>query len=190
MKKGFSIALGLVLCLCFSACSEQEAPQTSLQLDTSQEQFDIEANDVSSSNHIPTDTVESNTAVSAEAEEKSMERKLKLTVDGQEFMITLYDTPTANALYDMLPLDLTFEDFNGVEKISYLSDELPTQGEPDGCDPDVGDLCLYAPWGNLSIFYQDFRYSNSLIKLGHIDSGMDMISNMTENFSAVLEKAE
>lgn len=64
----------------------------------------------------------------------------------------------------MLLLD--FEDYNNIEKISYLTQKLPTAGEPDGCDPDVGDLCLYAPWGNLSIFYQDFRYSTSLIKLG------------------------
>ena len=119
-----------------------------------------------------------------------MARKLKLTVARQELSITLFDTPAANALYDMLPLELTFEDFNGVEKISYLTDELPTEGEPDGCDPDAGDFCLYAPWGNLSIFYQDFRYSDSLIKLGHIDSGMEIISSMNEDFSATLEKAE
>ncbi len=121
-------------------------------------------------------------------EVENTERKLKMTVNGQEVAITLYDTPAANALYDMLPLDLTFEDFNGIEKISYLSQELPTEGEPDGCDPDVGDFCLYAPWGNLSIFYQDFRYSDSLIMLGHIDSGMDVISEM-DNTSAILEKA-
>ena len=42
-------------------------------------------------------------------------------MNGQEVAITLYDTPAANALYDMLPLDLNFEDFNGIEKISYLS---------------------------------------------------------------------
>lgn len=125
----------------------------------------------------------------ADIEVENTERKLKMTVNGQEVAITLYDTPAANALYDMLPLDLNFEDFNGIEKISYLSQELPTEGEPDGCDPDVGDLCLYAPWGNLSIFYQDFRYSDSLIMLGHIDSGMDVISEMEENTSTVLEKA-
>lgn len=125
----------------------------------------------------------------ADIEGENTERKLKMTVNGQEVAITLYDTPAANALYDMLPLDLNFEDFNGIEKISYLSQELPTEGEPDGCDPDVGDLCLYAPWGNLSIFYQDFRYSDSLIMLGHIDSGMDVISEMEENTSTVLEKA-
>ena len=125
----------------------------------------------------------------ADIEVENTERKLKMTVNGQEVAITLYDTPAANALYDMLPLDLNFEDFNGIEKISYLSQELPTEGEPDGCDPDVGDLCLYAPWGNLSIFYQDFRYSDSLIMLGHIDSGMDVISEMEESTSTVLEKA-
>lgn len=122
----------------------------------------------------------------AESEE---DRMVRMVVDGQEILITLYDTPAANALYEMLPLELTFEDFNGVEKISYLPEELPTEGEPDGCDPDIGDLCLYAPWGNLSIFYQDFRYSESLIMLGHVDSGMDIISGMNENFSATLEKA-
>ncbi len=124
----------------------------------------------------------------ADIEVENTERKLKMTVNGKEVDITLYDTHAANALYDMLPLDLTFEDFNGIEKISYLSQGLPTEGEPDGCDPDVGDLCLYAPWGNLSIFYQDFRYSDSLIMLGHIDSGMDVISSMDEDFSVILEK--
>ena len=123
-------------------------------------------------------------------ETESKERKLKMTIDGQEISITLYDTPAANALYDMLPLQLNFEDFNGVEKISYLTQKLPTEGEPDGCDPDVGDLCLYAPWENLSVFYQDFRYSNSLILLGHIDSGINRISGMNEDFTATLEVAD
>lgn len=125
-----------------------------------------------------------------EPEMEDKERKLKMTVEGQVIEITLYDTPAANDLYQMLPLELTFEDFNSVEKISYLEKSLTTEGEPDGCDPDAGDLCLYAPWGNLSIFYQDFRYSERLIMLGHIDSGMDVISSMTDDFSATLEKAD
>ena len=125
-----------------------------------------------------------------ESQMENEERKLKMTIDGQEISISLYDTPAANALYEMLPLELTFEDFNGVEKISYLPQELPTEGEPDGCDPDVGDFCLYAPWGNLSVFYQDFRYSDSLILLGHIDSGMELLSGQSGDFSATLEVAE
>ena len=121
---------------------------------------------------------------------ESQGRKLKMTVDGQELDVTLYDTPAANALYDLLPLTLTFEDFNDTEKIAYLETQLPTEGEPDEFDPDVGDLCLYEPWGNLSIFYQDYRTSNGLISLGHLDSGMDVIANMQGNFSVTLSKDE
>lgn len=69
-----------------------------------------------------------------------------------------------------------------------MDNELPTEGEPDEFDTDVGDLCLYAPWGNLSIFYKNFRNSNGLIALVHIDSDMDIISGMSDNFSALLEK--
>lgn len=118
------------------------------------------------------------------------ERMIRMVVDGQEFLVTLYDTPTANALYDMLPLELQFEDFNGVEKIGYLPETLPTKGEPAGCDPDVGDLCLYAPWGNLSVFYKDFRYSEGLIMLGHMESGTDVISRMEGDFSVGMEKVD
>ena len=118
--------------------------------------------------------------------EAKQERKLTLQVQGQEVHITLYDTPTARALYEKLPMELSFSDFNGTEKIAYPPEKLPTAGEPDGCDPEVGDLCLYAPWGNLCIFYQDFRYSKSLIKLGHVDSGMDILTKQSGDFKAVL----
>lgn len=89
-------------------------------------------------------------------------------------------------------MELSFEDYNSIEKIAYPDGKLPTEGEPDCCEPAVGDLCLYAPWVNLSIFYQDidFRYSKSLIKLGRLTSGMDFVAGQKDNFKAVLEKAE
>lgn len=61
------------------------------------------------------------------------------------------------------------------------------RGMPAAFDPDVGELCLYAPWGNLCIFYRDFRNSASLIPQGRIDSGMDVIGNLTENFTVTME---
>ena len=119
---------------------------------------------------------------------KSAERKLKMCVDGQEVTIVLYDTPAANALYEALPMELRFSDYNRTEKIAYPPDALPTDDEPDGYGPETGDLCLYAPWGNLCIFYQDFRYSPSLIRLGHVESGMEILSGMEKDFTAVLER--
>lgn len=122
--------------------------------------------------------------------EESAKRKITMMVNEQSISIVLYDTPAANALYDMLPLELTFEDYNGIEKISYLSEELPTEGEPDGCNPERGDFCLYAPWGNLSIFYEDFGESNGLIPLGHVENGIEILSGMDSDFSVILEAVE
>lgn len=121
---------------------------------------------------------------------KATDRTLKMIVQGQEIFITLYDTPTANALYEALPMKLSFSDFNGTEKIAYPPEKLATKGEPDGTDPDVGDLCYYAPWGNLCIFYKDFGYSQSLIKIGRVESGMDVLSEVKGDFTATLEKVE
>lgn len=118
------------------------------------------------------------------------EETIIMTVNGQDIEVLLYDTPAANSLYEMLPLELTFEDYNGTEKISYLPKPLTTDGEPDSFDPDTGDFCLYAPWGNLSIFYQDFQNSSGLISLGRIEEGMDVISDMEDDFVVTLTKTE
>lgn len=192
MKKGVLLFLSILLCFSLAACADQKTTPPVSEKSSGQEQSDIQNNNDSletqSANSQEPDSEADNTETPATPE--TGERKVKLTIDGQEFDVTLYDTPAANALYDMLPLELTFEDFNGIEKIAYMDNELPTEGEPDEFDPDVGDLCLYAPWGNLSIFYKDFRNSNGLISLGHIDSGMEVISNMQSDFSVTLAKDE
>ena len=129
-------------------------------------------------------------AESAPEESKPTVKKLKMTIQGQAIIVVLYDTPTADALYAALPMEPEFSDYNGTEKIAYPPEALPSEGEPDGCDPDVGDLCLYAPWGNLCIFYRDFRYSQSLIKLGHVESGMEVLTGQSGDFTVTFERVE
>jgi hypothetical protein len=34
-----------------------------------------------------------------------------------------------------------------------------------------GDLCYYAPWGNLAMFHGAYRRSQGLIRLGRLDAG-------------------
>lgn len=192
MKKGILLILSVLMCFGLAACANQEPTPPVSEQSSGQEQTDIQTGteilENESNNSQEPEPSSSNTETPVTPE--TGERKVKLIIDGQEFDVTLYDTPAANALYDMLPLELTFEDFNGIEKIAYMDNELSTEGEPDEYDPDVGDLCLYAPWGNLSIFYKDFRNSNGLISLGHIDSGMEVISSMNENFTVTLAKDE
>ena len=108
-------------------------------------------------------------------------RRIRFSLDdGTEIIVRLNDNPAAEALYEMLPLELSFEDFNSTEKIAYLTEEIPSDGSPDQCDPDIGSLCYYIPWGNLCFFYQDFRPSTSLIPLGQVESGTEFLERLDQ----------
>ncbi len=102
--------------------------------------------------------------------------KIRLTVNGKLINATLADNPSARDFLALLPLSLTLKDYASTEKISDLPKKLTTQGAPAGIDPELGDITYYAPWGNLAIFYRDFGYSAGLIKLGHIDAGMEALN--------------
>ena len=121
------------------------------------------------------------------AEETEM--RLTMTVDGQVVSITLLDNPTARSLWNQLPLTLEFEDFNGTEKIAYPPEDLSQEGAPNTYDPSAGDVTVYGPWGNLAIFYEDFGNSTGLIPVGHIDSGLEVLSGQDGDFTATLERA-
>jgi hypothetical protein len=82
------------------------------------------------------------------------------------------------------------KDYSGTEKISDLPRKLSTKNAPSGCDPSVGDITYYSPWGNLAIFYKDFGYSKGLVKLGSIDGGIEQLGSIKGDFEAVFESIE
>jgi len=88
------------------------------------------------------------------------------TEGGATLRVALHDNPTSRDLLAQLPLTLDLSDYAGTEKIATLPRKLSTRGAPEGCDPDVGTLAYYAPWGNLAFFYKDFGYSLGLVALG------------------------
>ncbi len=118
--------------------------------------------------------------------------RIKITInDNEEIYVKLDNNSTAQDFASMLPLTLEAEDYNNTEKIATLPRELTTENSPAGYTPKTGDFAYYAPWGNLSIFYRDFRYSVSLIKLGEIkNDGIDKMKNLNENFTIRIERAE
>ena len=114
--------------------------------------------------------------------------RIKLTINNEEIYVKLDNNQTSQDFLSILPLTLEAEDYNNTEKIATLPKELTTQGSPSGYTPKTGDFAYYAPWGNLSIFYNDFRYSNSLIKLGEFEGdGIDKIKNLNDNFTIKIE---
>ncbi|WP_425057949.1 hypothetical protein SCACP_25270 [Sporomusa carbonis] len=125
--------------------------------------------------------------ISSDAVRPSRATKIRLTFDGGEAVAELYDNPTSRDLVFMLPLTLSFQDFNGTEKISYSPRKLSTEKAPEGFEPSEGDLTLYAPWGNLAIFYHDFRYSKGLVPIGYFTSGLEALAKMNGEFTVRIE---
>lgn len=101
--------------------------------------------------------------------------KINITIGEQHVRVALDDTPLARALIARLPLTVRFEDYGSTEKISYLPGKLTTESEPSGYTPAAGDFSYYTPWGNIAVFLKDFRYSRGLIRLGHIESGLEVM---------------
>lgn len=48
----------------------------------------------------------------------------------EEVEINMYDNPTSRDFIDQLPLELSFKDFGGFEKLSYPPKKLTTEGAP------------------------------------------------------------
>ena len=112
---------------------------------------------------------------------------VELTFSGGRAALELNESASARDLLTMLPLTLTFEDYNSTEKIAYPPRKLTTRGAPASCDPSKGDFALYAPWGNLVIFYNDFTASPGLVPLGRVKSGLGKLAAMNGRFAATLK---
>jgi hypothetical protein len=113
---------------------------------------------------------------SAGSSQEASTMNIRLTINGKTITASLNDNATARDFLALLPLTLTLEDYAATEKIAYLPRKLSTAGAPAGFDPSIGDITYYAPWGNLAIFYQDFGYSEGLVNLGRIDSGIEALN--------------
>ncbi|MBJ6135216.1 MFS transporter [Ochrobactrum sp. Q0168] len=97
--------------------------------------------------------------------------RLRLTFADQNFTATLEDNKAARELFAMMPLKLDIDDYSTNEKIAYLPQKLSDDGGKHFENEAVGDLCYYAPWGNLAMFYGPYHWSRGLIRLGRLDHG-------------------
>ncbi|MGP3916905.1 cyclophilin-like fold protein [Nonomuraea sp. 10N515B] len=89
------------------------------------------------------------------------------------------DNATARDFLAMLPLTLSFEEFSGREKISYLPRKLNITGSP-GSDPEDGDLIYFVPWGNLGFYYNTagIGYSDQVIHIGTYNATAEQLQQL------------
>lgn len=105
----------------------------------------------------------------------SEECKIRLSWEDKEVIIAMENNKTADDFLSKLPMTVVFENYNNTEKIAYLDNELIEDEEAAGCEPKIGTFALYAPWGNLALFYRDWSYSDDLVPLGSIESGAEYV---------------
>ena len=195
MRTWTSLLLALAMALSLAACGGDPTTQSISHVPESGQNTE-EMTDTPLDAGPPAATQspgETGNGQSREEETNNMEstQRIRFSLDdGSEIIVRLNDNPAADALYEMLPLELSFEDFNSTEKIAYLTEDLPSDGSPDQCDPGVGSLCYYIPWGNLCFFYQDFRASSSLIPLGQVETGAEFLAQLDLASRVAVEAAD
>jgi len=115
-------------------------------------------------------TARTQTGMALAQEGNSM--RLRFIFADQDFTATLEDNPSAWDFFSVLPLrDLEIDNYANNEKIAYLPRKLTEEGSRPFENERPGDLCYYAPWGNLAMFYGPYRWSRGLIRLGRFDQG-------------------
>lgn len=96
---------------------------------------------------------------------------------GHKALFVLNDSPAADSLYRQLPITVKVENFSTNEKIFYPEAlELGDTPQPDGS---VGALAYYEPWGNVVMFFDQYRVNGDLYALGQVSDGLDDIPRMS-----------
>ncbi|MDN0085227.1 cyclophilin-like fold protein [Crenobacter sp. SG2305] len=105
--------------------------------------------------------------------EKSL--RIRLQGEGRSCTTQLLDSASAKDFLALLPLYVTLTDYAANEKIANLPRKLATIGAPPSHRAAAGDLCYYAPWGNLALFHKDFGHAQGLVLLGRLDGPVDVL---------------
>lgn len=123
------------------------------------------------------------------AQEGNTKMKVKMSFNNNEVIINMYDNPASEQVIALLPAEFQFSDFAGEEKITNFSKPLSLDNAPRGMVATAGKMFIYAPWGNMGIFYKDHGHTmdKSLIPLGEVESGLEYLRSQKSDFKARLE---
>ena len=115
--------------------------------------------------------------------------KIKLSFDNKEVIILIYDNEVSKQLLQLLPNNFKFRDFANQEKITDLPKSLNLKNAERGMIAKAGKMFIYAPWGNMGIFYKDVsnKLDKNLIPLGEVVSGLEFLSSQKNDFEAKIE---
>jgi hypothetical protein len=176
----------LLMLLSIAACGQESGP-------------DGEARDTggaTAASHAPntptaTSPAQAETQTSDATEDTGPSMDIQLTIGDTALRGRLDDTSAGRDFASLLPLTLTLTDFHATEKISDLPKRLSTEDEvPAGTSGSAGDITVYAPWGNLALFYRDFTYTDDLIRLGSLEPGAaEVLADLADGTTVTITTA-
>lgn len=95
--------------------------------------------------------------------------RISITIGEEQFQAVLTDSPASSDLAALLPLTIDMVDHGSVEKTGPLPSPLSLDGQPEGADPDPGDVGYYAPGHDFVLYYGDQSYFPGIVILGRLD---------------------
>lgn len=106
--------------------------------------------------------------------------KIELVIGNARVEGELYDHPVARQLAAALPLDLVFTDFNQVEKVADLGQELTLRDVPDADAPEAGEIGYYAPTRGLVLYYDRPGRWPGLVRMGRFTHDLDALRDLPD----------
>ncbi|PPG28795.1 hypothetical protein C5E10_12995 [Pseudoclavibacter sp. RFBG4] len=107
-------------------------------------------------------------AASATEGEDLMPTTTNITISMGDVTVrgVLNESATSADLLTQLPLELSFEDFGGQEKIATLPRALSLEGMPSGSAAEAGTIGYYAPNEGLVLYYDSVGHFPGIIPIG------------------------
>lgn len=115
--------------------------------------------------------------------------KIELTIGETRFSAELFDHPVARELAGLLPLTLTFKDFNRVEKVASLDRALTLRGVPDADAPEPGEIGYHAPTRGLVLYYDRPGRWPGLVRMGRFTHDLDALRNLPDGSTIEIARA-
>ncbi|MEV4283227.1 cyclophilin-like fold protein [Actinoplanes xinjiangensis] len=113
---------------------------------------------------------------------------IRIVVGDQRLHATIGDSAAGRDLIGQMPLTIDMTDHGAVEKTGPLPSPLSTAGQPDGADPEVGDVGYYAPGNDLVLYYGDQSYHPGIVIIGRLDGdAADRIADLQGTITATVE---
>jgi hypothetical protein len=114
--------------------------------------------------------------------------RLRFTLPDGGFDGELYANPVAADFAAQLPLQLTFCDYNRVEKVADLPGALRVEGVPPSADPAPGEIAYYAPAKGIVLYYGRVGRWPGIVRIGRFSLDLTVLRDLPDGTVIRIER--